>query len=193
MELIDSLKDLPDFPAEPEQLASAIRKQAKVGQSAAQRFFEVNLTSDSAGVKLLDELLNAMHAAVRPGFLSRVTGQKIPEADAARVGATLGAFYGEILREKSNGKWVRNSVGGSQFAALALTNKRSVTPLHKVAKQFSNGQEDSIWVFHAFMGRMATAAARANSMSQEERAALFAKLKAGQEERKQKRQPPQAN
>jgi hypothetical protein len=62
-----------------------------------------------------------------------------------------------------------------------------------VAKQFTNGKEDSIWVFHAFMGRMATVAAPVNSISEEEKTALRAQLTVEQEERKQKRKPPQVN
>lgn len=41
---------------------------------------------------------------------------------------------------------VRSNAGGRRFVALALTSKRSVARLHKVAKQF-HGQEDSLWFF----------------------------------------------
>jgi hypothetical protein len=187
---LSSLRDLPNVPDDPAELYAVMQANAQRGQSDAKRFFGVDLTSDEAGVKALDGLLTDMHTAISPGIFRKWSGGKISAEAAGRVAMTLGAFYGEILREQSNGVWRFAEFQGQQVVALALTAKRSVTPLHKVAKHFTNGKSDSIWSFHALTRLLAKAAARVNNMSEEEREALRANFKAQQAERKRRRNDP---
>jgi len=186
-DFLASFDDLRNLTDEPGALASNIQKYAERGRAEARRCFEVELTTDDDGVKALDDLLTAMHEALRPGMVGRLRGERISIDSMSRVALTLGCFYGEVLREQSQGKWKFVEWQGKRIVTLALTARASVTPLEKVAKHFMNGADDSLWKFHAFNRVLARTARKVNSMSPEERVAFQAKLDAAKEERKQKR------
>jgi hypothetical protein len=57
---------------------------------------------------------------------------------------TLGCFLGEALRVQLGGEWQQTDNG----LGVVFSTGNTALPLNKVAKQFSNGPEDSVLSFY---------------------------------------------
>jgi len=87
---------------------------------------------DTNGVKFLEE------------YIERIKTQ-IPKEDWNGLIISCGAFLGQCIIENYGGNWVKEENG---TIAIELDKKNKVYPLAKVAKQFENGIEDSIFYLY---------------------------------------------
>jgi hypothetical protein len=149
----------------------------------------VVLSIDASGVNILDELLNSMHAAVRPNLLHRLAGRKISTDDAATVSASLGAYLCELVQVNTPGKWDYAEFEGTRQVVLVLASGHFLAVPQKTGKQFVNGKSDSIRFFFGLAAVLAKGRARVANMRPEECGALkdkVAKIKAANKARKER-------
>ncbi|MGJ7528406.1 hypothetical protein [Variovorax sp. GB1P17] len=116
----------------PAQIAS-IEANAKSVQDRLGPISGVDFNFTPESVKWLD------------GYIER-TRSKIP--DASGISQVLGSYLGEAMRRTYGCTWV----GSEGQVALQCEPEFIVFPFNKVAKQFANGGEDSIFSFYETAG-----------------------------------------
>ena len=65
--------------------------------------------------------MNAMHEAMRPSLIKRLTGGKVSALDAKAVSASLGAHLCELVQLNTPGKWGSRSFRGVREVVLDST------------------------------------------------------------------------
>ncbi|MGB7845178.1 MAG: hypothetical protein WBL63_06155 [Candidatus Acidiferrum sp.] len=170
-EFLDAVAALPPLPTDVSGLGPAIETRAQLTGKLVVQCFGIQITNDSAGVQLLDQLLNAMHDSMNLHGLAKWSSREASEADANLVAVSLGALFGEINRARFEGEWDLAEIQGRRFIVLSTPHGQKFTPLQKAGKQFLNGKEDSILFTFGLVGKIAEAAARIAKLSPEEREA----------------------
>jgi hypothetical protein len=161
------------FPADDQiSLEAAIRVNAEAARQAVLTSFGVTLPTDPSGVQALDDLLNAMHSAVKPKLAARLVGGAISARDASLVTASLGAHLCELVRLRMSGEWGFAEYEGERYPVLILSPGNFMAVPQKAGKQFANGKSDSVQFFFGLAAGLAQARARVANMSPEERQAL---------------------
>jgi len=170
-----------------DSLESAIRANAEAAREAALNCFAVRLPTDPSGVQALDELLNAMHTAVRPRFAGRLRRRSISAQDISAVSASLGAHLCELVRPRMRGEWGFAEFEGERQAVLILAPGNLMAVPQKAGKQFANGKADSVRFFFGIAAAFAQARVQYANMSPEERLALKEKMAAYKERMRERK------
>lgn len=146
--LLESLADFYTVPRAGLDLAGTLAANAQRAQLEAKRRFGASLSSDSAGVKALSELLTRMHHAVKPGKVARLFGSTISFHSAVLIANTFGAFLGETMRQMLGGEWRFVESQGQRLVSLYFDEKNWSLPTYKAGKHFMKGEEDDVMFFY---------------------------------------------
>jgi hypothetical protein len=151
VELLRALDEFHFIPRAGLDLAATISANAQRARIEAERRFSLSLTSDEPGVRVLGELLSAVHVAMRPHRLARMFGAKISFPSSVLMANTFGAFLGEALRHRVGGEWRLVDHGNQTLVALCSDPGNWSLPTYKAGKHFQNGEEDNVWLFYSVM------------------------------------------
>ena len=144
---LDSARNLPGLPSDLADLEPAVLANSQRARELVKTHFGFTLTPDATGLKTLDDLLNAMHVAMR-GAIGKWFGRKIPPTEATIVAESLGAFFGEVVQSELGGSWGFQNYDGQSYVALHSCSGTSFFIIQKAGKQFENGEEDSVQFFY---------------------------------------------
>lgn len=186
-QFLDAVRDLKLPTNDESTLESALAHNAQMAREAVLRCFDVVLPTDASGARVLDDLLNAMHDAMRPSLIKRHIGGKVSAVDAKAVSASLGAHLCELVQLNTPGKWGCAEFQGVREVVLVLSPGSFMAVPQKTGKQFVNGKSDSIEFFFGLAAAFAKGRGRIANMSPDERQALrdkVARMKAASKARK---------
>jgi len=187
-EFLTATRNLNVWPSETSELEHAVQEKAARTREAVRHCFAIEVPTDFAAVNMLDDLLNAMHEAMRPKFWSWRFGKNCLPDDAAAVSASIGSCVGELAKSRMGGEWGYREFQGERHIMLILSPSVTLAVLHKAGKQFLNGKSDSIQLFFGIAGALAAAKAKFENLPQKERDALKAKMERERTERKTRMQ-----
>ena len=111
-----------------------IRANADLVLQMVREHFRADATFDGEAVRWLDGHINRM----------RDRAQR-DEEFRARLTSMYGSFLGECIARTYGGEWLEREEGWA--VTVQGTNRIDSFPLNKVAKQFDNGESDSIHSF----------------------------------------------
>src|SRR4029077_11004742 len=144
---LDSARNLPSLPSDLADLEPAVLANSQRARELVKTHFGLTLTPDATGLKILDDLLNAMHIATL-GAVGKWLGRKISLTEATIVAESLGAFFGEVVQSQLGGRWGFENYDGHSYVALRSSSGTSFIIIQKAGKQFENGEEDSVQFFY---------------------------------------------
>jgi hypothetical protein len=124
-------------------LAKDVATNAKLAELGVKRYFDLSLSMDPAGVRLLDQLLDAMHSAA--------VSQMRSEPNAALCTSTLGAYFGEFVRSQIGGTWTFAAFKETRYVALTTGYGMNFAVMQRTGRQFLHGREDSVMFFYSFL------------------------------------------
>ncbi len=174
-QFLDAVHDLKLSTNDESTLEVALAHNAQMAREAVLRCFDVVLPTDASGARVLDDLLNAMHDAMRPSLIKRLIGGQV-SIDAKAVSASLGAHLCELVQLNTPGKWGYAEFRGVREVVLVLSPGNFMAVPQKTGKQFVNGKSDSIELFFGLAAAFAKGRARIANMSPDERQALKDKV-----------------
>jgi hypothetical protein len=121
-----------------------MRVCAQEAVTIARDRYNVTLDFSEASVKQLETLLAKMHNGLpKPGDPARPSDQWI-----SRVGATFGAYLGEIFRVNLGGSWLKeNPQAPGSLPALNIHGD-ILTPCRKVVKRIVEGPGENVAFFY---------------------------------------------
>ena len=106
----------------------------------------VTLDYSSESVRHVEEVLEALYAAIPRGFVARLLGRGPSVDDLWTMSKMYGGYVGEVIRRAAGGEWMLDEevVPGAGTICLRRDANR-VFPPAKVHKRLTNGPEDNVW------------------------------------------------
>lgn len=123
--------------AAPAEILESIRQNVILVKIVIHQRYDLHLALDEVAIKFLDRYIEQSRADLD---------------SQARAGLinTLGAFLGETIRTNYTGEWIMQG----DTPAIRLGNDLILFPFDAVAKQISNGHENSILGFYRTIAPM---------------------------------------
>lgn len=166
-QFLDEAAGLKSSALESSGFAPILAERAEITQELVWRHFGLQISMDESGVKLLDEILMAMHDVMEP---EKAETGSMAGVDYVTVCGSLGTLFGEISRKHTGGDWGIEEFNGRQFVAL-VTAGGKLAVMEEAGRQYLNGKEDSVLFMFGVARTVSQAAARVAMISSEEREA----------------------
>jgi hypothetical protein len=108
----------------------------------------MSLDYSPESIRGVEEVLQALHAALPKGFWGRLFGKGPSAQDLETVSKMYGGYVGEVFRRTGGGDWEVDTeiVPGSTVICLRKGDMK-VWPPAKVFKRLTNGPEDNVWAY----------------------------------------------
>jgi len=116
--------------------AELIRRNARMVIEICQKLTEFEFSYSADSVKWLD------------GYIERIRTERMDAEALENLQSVMGSYLGEAIIVAYGGEWARDESGWH----VRFNEQNRAYPFSKVAKQFANGAEDSVFRFYSAIG-----------------------------------------
>jgi len=132
----------------PPTVADMMAAYALDAQDHAQASSNVTLDHSPESIRLVEEILDRLHAAVPRGFLGRLLKKAPSQDDLWTMSKMYGGYIGEVFRKAGGGEWgLDTEIVPGQNTVCLRKEQRRIWPPSKVYKRLTAGPQDNVWVY----------------------------------------------